>query len=137
MVFNQDLVKIQKYKYKQSLCMVFNFDLSKLQKYKYKESLCIWYPFQTWSKYRNTNTKISLDMVSNLDLSKIQKHKYKESLCMWYRVVQPLGTRVNPVCLQRRARRALPPFQVIHQRVYFQHCSGRKIFGSFIKIATK
>ena len=37
--------------------MVFNFDLSKLQKYKYRESLCIWYSFQTWSKYRNTNTK--------------------------------------------------------------------------------
>ena len=76
-------------------------------------------------------------MASNLDLSKIQKHKYKEFLCMCYRVVQPLGTRVNPVCLQRRARRALPPFQVIHQRVYFQHCSGRKIIGTFIKIATK
>ena len=137
MVSLPDLVKTQKYKYKESLCMVFNLDLSKLHKHKYKESLCIWYPFQTWSKYRNTNTKISLDMVSNLDLSKIQKHKYKESLCMWYRVVQPLGTRVNPVCLQRRARRALPPFQVIHHKVYFQHCSGRKIFGSFMKIVTK
>ena len=65
-------------------------------------------------------------MVSNLDLSKIQKHKYKESLCMWYRVVQPLGTRVNPVCLQRTARRALPPFQVIHQRVIFNIAVGGK-----------
>ena len=66
MVSLPDLVKTQKYKYKESLCMVFNLDLSKLQKYKYKESLCKWYPFQTWSKYRNTNTK---------------------NLCLWYSIL--------------------------------------------------
>ena len=65
-------------------------------------------------------------MVFNQDLNKIQKHQYKESLCMWYRVVHPLGTRVNPVCLQRTARRALPPFQVIHQRVIFNIAVGGK-----------
>ena len=65
-ISNQDLSKIQKYKYKQSLCMVFNLDLSKLQKYKYKETMWKWYPFQTWSKHRNTNTK---------------------NLCVWYSIL--------------------------------------------------